>query len=123
MIFIRIKVKGYLKNITDNDVLFFEENAIMNKDKIVYSNNDVKTTIKVNDTEIILIREGNDFVNTFCFNMKKSTCNYLLKENNYDFDIEVKTIDMNINENMIYIKYLIVDSDIEFEYKLDIIDI
>ena len=31
---IRIKVKGYLRNITDNEIFEFEERGIKNKDKI-----------------------------------------------------------------------------------------
>ena len=39
MIFIRIKIKGYLKNITDNEVVEFEEKGIKNKNKITISFN------------------------------------------------------------------------------------
>ena len=81
---IRIKIKGYLKNNTDNELLEFEEKGIKIKNKIIYYNNNVKNTIKFSDKEIILIREGNDFLNTFVFNINKSYSNYLLKENNYD---------------------------------------
>ena len=31
---IRIKVKGYLRNITDNEIFEFEERGIKNKDKM-----------------------------------------------------------------------------------------
>ena len=39
---IRIKVKGYLRNITDNEIFEFEERGIKNKDKITFNNNDIK---------------------------------------------------------------------------------
>lgn len=119
VIFIRIKIKGYLKNITENETIKFEEKGIKNKNKITYSNDNVKNIIKINDNEIILIRDGNDFVNTFVFNKKNSSCNYLIKDNNYDVDIDVNTIMMEISDNIIYIKYVIIDSNCEYEYKIE----
>ena len=123
MVFIKIKVKGYLKNITDNEKFEFEEKGIRNKNKIVYSCNNIKHTIKINDSDIILVREGNDFINTFVFNVNNGCCNYFLKENNYEVDIEVNTLNMDINDENIYIKYLVVDSNIEYEYKIEMSDV
>ena len=122
VIFIRIKVKGYLRNITENEMIEFEEKAIRNKNKITYSSDNVKTTIKVSDSEVILIREGSDFVNTFVFN-NNSSCNYLLKNSNYDVDIDINTIAINVGNDSIYIKYLIIDSQCEYEYKVEMSDI
>ena len=123
MIFIRIKVRGYLKNITESEILKFEEKGIMNKNKITYSSDNIKNIVKINDSEVILIREGNDFINTFVFNKSNSSCNYLLKENNYDVDIEIKTIMMNISDNSVYINYMVIDSNCEYEYKLEMSDV
>ena len=123
MIFIRIKVKGYLKNITENEIIEFEERAIRNKNKITFSCDNVKTTIKINDNDVVMIREGIDFINSFIFNIKDSSCNYLLKNNNYDVDIDINTIDINIGDDSIYIKYLIIDSQCKYEYKLEMSDI
>jgi hypothetical protein len=52
---IRIKVKGYLRNITDNEIFEFEERGIKNKDKITFNNNDIKYSIKCNDNEIMIL--------------------------------------------------------------------
>ena len=122
VVFIKIKVKGYLKNITDNDIIKFETKGIKNRNKIIYSDADVKTSIKVDGDSLTFMREGNDFINTFIFNMKNSKCNYYLKENNYDVDIEINTTDIYISDNLINIKYLIVDSNCEYEYKLEMSD-
>jgi len=123
VIFIRILIKGYLKNITDNEMFEFEEKGIKNKNKITFSNDGVKTTIKIDGDKILMIREGNDFINSFVFNIKNSKCNYLIKENNYDVDINITTINMDVNENNIYVKYVIVDSNSEYEYKLEMSEI
>lgn len=123
VIFIRIKIKGYLKNITDNEVIEFEEKGIKNKDKITYTNDGVKTTIKRDGNKVMLIRDGSDFINTFVFDKNNSSCNYFLKENNYDVDIDINTLNIDINDDSIYIKYLIIDSNIEYEYKLEMSDV
>lgn len=122
VIFIRIKIKGYLKNITENEIVNFEGKGIKNKDKITYSFDNVKNTIKINDNNVILIREGNDFVNTFVFNKNNSSCNYLLKDNNYDMDIDIETNLLDVIDNVIYIKYVIIDSKCEYEYKIEMSD-
>jgi len=123
VVFIRIKVKGYLKNITDNEILEFEEKGIRNKDKITYTNDKIKYTIKNDKSSIMLIREGSDFVNTFIFNMNNSTTNYLLKENNYSLDLDVVTLDMVIDDNFLIIKYKIIETENEYEFKAEMSEI
>lgn len=124
VIFIRVLIKGYLKNISENEITNFEYRGIRNKNKITYVDDDsVKFSIKIGDNEIIVIRDGNGFINTFVFNVNRSNCNYFVKDNNYDVDIDVDTIYMEVSANIIYIKYLIVDSGCVYEYKLEMSDI
>lgn len=120
---IRIKIKGYLKNITDNEIFEFEEKGIKNKDRITFNNNNVKYSIKCNNSEIILIRDGDDFVNTFVFNKKNSNSNYLLKENGYDMDMEVITSNMEISDELIYIEYEIISTSCKYEFKIEMSEI
>ena len=120
---IRIKVKGYLRNITDNEIFEFEERGIKNKDKITFNNNDIKYSIKCNDNEIMMIRDGNDFVNTFVFNKKNSNSNYLLKENGYDMDMEVITSNIEISDELIYIEYEIISTSCKYEFKIEMSEI
>ena len=63
---IRIKVKGYLRNITDNEIFEFEERGIKNKDKITFNNNDIKYSIKCNDNEIMMITTEGIIIRTPC---------------------------------------------------------
>ncbi|MGM9876243.1 MAG: hypothetical protein ACI310_03320 [Bacilli bacterium] len=120
---IRIKIKGYLKNITDNEIFEFEEKGIKNKDKITFNNNNIKYSIKCNNSEIILIRDGDDFVNTFVFNKKNSNSNYFLKENGYDMDMEVITSNMEISDELIYIEYEIISTSCKYEFKIEMSEI
>lgn len=120
---IRIKIKGYLKNITDNEIFEFEEKGIRNKNKITFNNNNIKYSIKCDNNEIILIRDGDDFVNTFVFNKKNSNSNYFLKENGYDMDMEVITSNMEISDESIYIEYEIISTSCKYEFKIEMSEI
>lgn len=120
---IRIKIKGYLKNITDNEIFEFEEKGIRNKNKITFSNNNIKYSIKCDNNEIILIRDGDDFVNTFVFNKKNSNSNYFLKENGYDMDMEVITSNIEISDELIYIEYEIISTSCKYEFKIEMSEI
>lgn len=120
---IRIKIKGYLKNITDNEIFEFEEKGIRNKNKITFNNSNIKYSIKCDNNEIILIRDGDDFINTFLFNKKNSNSNYLLKENGYDMDMEVITSNMEISDELIYIEYEIISTSCKYEFKIEMSEI
>jgi len=120
---IRVKINGYLRNNTEKDIYDFNIKGIKNKNKISYSCDNVMYNICIEKDNIILKREGNDSINTFIFNKKNSISNYLLKDNNYDVDIDVITKDINVSDNSVYIKYLIVDSNSEFEFKLEMSDV
>ena len=120
---LRIKIKGSFKNITDNDIFEFEEKGIKNKDRITFNNNNVKQSIKCDNNEIILIRDGDDFVNTFVFNKKNSNSNYLLKENGYDMDMEVITSNIEISDELIYIEYEIISTSCKYEFKIEMSEI
>lgn len=125
VIFIRILIKGYLKNISENEIINFECKGIKNKNKVTYVDNDVRFNIKINDDNVMLIRDGADFINTFIFdkNKKNSISNYLIKENNCDVDIDIDVIDLKIDDDIIYIKYLISETNCIYEYKLEMRDV
>ncbi len=125
VIFIRILIKGYLKNISENEIVNFECKGIKNKNKVTYVDNDVRFNIKINDDNVMLIRDGADFINTFIFdkNKKNSISNYLIKENNCDVDIDIDVIDLKIDDDIIYIKYLISETNCIYEYKLEMSDV
>ncbi len=116
---IRVKVKGYLKNITENENLFFDERGISKKNKVSFISDSIKYSIKYSNSEVVMIREGNDFINTFVFNKKKSISTYTLKSNNYTIDMDVNVNEIDINENNIYIKYVINDTECIYEYMIE----
>lgn len=117
---IRVKIDGYLKNFTENENFEFSSRGIKNKNKIVFSFNNVKYNIRIKQDSIFLIREGEDFINSFIFNKRESESSYLLKENNYEYNIDVNTSLIDINDECVIIQYKVVDTNCLYEFKIEI---
>ena len=120
---IRVRIKGYLKNNDNNEITNFDEIGIKNKDKITFTSDDIKYTIKQNDKHFNLIRDGKEFICTFSFDKKKSECNYFMKDEMFSVDIDIKVINMKKTDTYAYVKYLVIDSNIEYEFKIEASDI
>ena len=120
---IRIKINGYLRNNTENNLISFNEKGIKNKNKISFVFDNVKYSIKFNDNNVILIRDGNDFTNSFVFSKTDSRSNYYLKEHCYSVDLNIDTKILGISDNKIYIKYVVIDTESEYELMIEMGDI
>lgn len=119
VIIIRKKLTGYIKNITEDTLENISSNAIITKDKITYINNDVKHIIHIKNNDLILIRETNEFKNILTFSLKRSILSeYVIKKEDLCLEINIKTLELSITDKIIYIKYLILDSNTIYEYKL-----
>lgn len=120
---IRVKINGYLKNNTENELITFDEKGIKNKEKISFVFDGVKYSIKINDNDILLVRDGNDFINSFSFSEKHGKSNYYLKEHGYSVDMDINMKIFDVNDNKIYIKYVIADTECEYELLIEMGDI
>lgn len=119
VIIIRKKLTGYIKNINEDTLENISSNAIITKDKITYINNDVKHIIYIKNNELILIRETNEFKNILTFSLNRSILSeYIIKKEELCLEINIKTLELSITDKIIYIKYLILDSNTIYEYKL-----
>lgn len=119
VIIIRKKLNGYIKNITEDTLENISSNAIITKDKITYINNNIKHVIHIKNNELILIRETNEFKNILTFSIKRSILSeYIIKKEDLCLEINIKTLELSITDKIIYIKYLILDSNTIYEYKL-----
>lgn len=119
VIIIRKKLNGYIKNINEDTLENISSNAIITKDKITYINNDVKHIIHIKNNELILIRETNEFKNILTFSLNRSILSeYVIKKEDLCLEINIKTLELSITDKIIYIKYLILDSNAIYEYKL-----
>ncbi len=120
---IRIKINGYLRNNTENNLISFNEKGIKNKNKISFVFDNVKYSINISDNNVILIRDGNDFTNSFVFSENDSRSNYYLKEHCYSVDLNIDTKILEISDNKIYIKYVVIDTESEYELMIEMGDI
>ena len=119
MIIIRKKLTGYIKNINEDTLENISSNAIITNDKITYINNTIKHEIHIKNNELILIRETNEFKNILTFSLKRSILSeYIIKKEYLCLEINIKTLELSITDKIIYIKYLILDSNTIYEYKL-----
>lgn len=116
---IRVFVNGYLKNNTDGENTIFKEKGIRTKDKLSFVFDDVKYSIKINDNDIMLVRDGNDFINSFSFSEKSGKSNYYLKEHGYSIDMDVNVDVLVIGDNKIFIKYVIAQTGCEYELMIE----
>lgn len=120
---IKIKVKGYLKDIDEGIITNIDTFGIKNKNKITYNEETVTNTILQEDDKLILIRENDEFKNILIFDLNKETISeYLLKENNLTIELNIKTNLVEIEDNNIKVRYLVIDSDNEYEYSIEMSD-
>ena len=120
---IKIKVKGYLRDIDEGTITNIDTFGIKNKNKITYNEETVTNTILQEDNKIILIRENDEFKNILIFDLNKETISeYLLKENDLTIELNIKTNLVEIEDNYIKVRYLVIDSDNEYEYSIEMSD-
>ena len=123
MNYIKIRISGYLKNINDNNKTIINTFGIKQKKIISFMNDNIKHKIILADDLITLIRENEEFVNIIRFAKNKELLSeYTLKENNFTIDLSIKTLDVKISDNFILIKYVVIELDETYEYKIELSD-
>ena len=86
-----------------------------------YESNTIRSKYVLDLNNKILIKDNIDYKITLIFDENRITANEIfLKKENKTLTISIKTLKMNIDSNLIYIKYKIVESNEVIEYKLEI---
>ena len=120
---IKIRIKGFLKDIDEGTITNIDTFGIKNKNKITYNEETVTNTILQEEDKLILIRENDEFKNILIFDITKETISeYLLKENDLTIELNIKTNLVEIDDNYIKVRYLVIDSDNEYEYNIEMSD-
>lgn len=117
---IRVKIKGFLKNITDNDILNFDEKGIKNKNKISFVKDEIKYFIMIHNNMIEVVRETDEYVNSFVFDKDKASSLYTLKEFNQTLEIKLMINSLDIEEDSFDINYTVLDTSCSYELKMEI---
>lgn len=120
MFFIKIKVKGYLENLTEKKKDLIDTKAIKNSNIISYIIDDTKYKIIIEKNRITLLRENDEFSHGMIFEENKTNkSEYYLKESNYSLEFNIETTNLNIEKNKINITYKIIESDNIYNYVLE----
>ena len=121
--FIKIKVKGYLKNITENNNEIINTNGIKNSNKISYIIDNTKHKIIIDNNKITLLRENNEFSHGMIFEENNThPSEYYLKESNYSLEFNIETTKLILDNNKIDITYKILESENIYNYVLEVSD-
>ena len=120
---IKIKVKGYLKNLTENTEEKINTKALKNSNIISYIIDNIKYKLIVDKNKITLIRESNEYSHGIIFeeNIQHKT-EYYIKETNYSLEFNILTTKLIIDKNKIDITYQIIESENIYNYVLEMSD-
>ena len=123
MLFIKIKVKGYLKNLTENKTDLINTTAIKKLNTINYLIDNTKYQVIIDNEKITLLRENNEFSHGMIFQKNITTeSEYYLKESGYSLEFNIKTTNLIIKDNKIDITYEILESENIYNYVLEMSD-
>lgn len=120
---IRIKVKGYLENLTENTKEIINTKAIKKSNIISYIIDNNKYKIIIDNNKVTLYRESNEYSHIMLFEeSKKHKTEYYLKNSNYSLEFTILTIKLIIEKNKIDITYKIIESENIYNYVLEMSD-
>ena len=117
----KINIKGYLKDLTNNEKTIIETNAIKNNQKISYYLDKDKYNLKIiSPNKIILTRTTNEIDSTLYFESNKThQAIYVIKENDLSLEINIRTNNIEITDKYIKITYTVIDSNNDYEYYIE----
>ena len=101
-------------NILKNDAIIYSKSNVpfLIKDTLKEFNLDnIKTSIDINNDCLFLKRENNEFLFNLIISKEENKCNYLLKETNSNFLIDVDFADYKLENNKLVINYQIETDD------------
>lgn len=119
--FTKIKLNGYLKDITNHDEILINTPAIKNNKKLSYYLNNERYTLQiVSPKKLILNRTTDEIDSTLYFELNKVIpAIYTIKENNLSMNIDIRTTNIEMNNKYIKITYTVIDSNNNYEYYIE----
>ncbi len=123
MFYIKIKLKGYLKNINENKTEIMDTKGIKDDNIITYQIDNTKNKLTVLKNKIKLSRNNEEFSYELVFEKNKEyITEYYIKKLNTSINIKIITDNLIINDNKIEINYKIIDSQEEYLYLIEMSD-
>lgn len=123
MLFIKINVKGYLKNLTENNQDIIDTTAIKKSNKLNYIIDNTKYQLIIDNNKVTLLRENNEFSHGMTFIENKTTFSeFYLKDSSYSLEFNIETTKLLIEKNKVDITYKILETENIYNYVLEMSD-
>lgn len=117
---IKVKIKGFLLNKSDQTKILFDTSGINSKNQITYQKDGIKYKLTLSNEKVILIRESSEFNHGMVFSLNQTTkTSYYLKELNSSIDVSLLTTNLVLTDNLITIQYTIIDTNTEYLFKIE----
>ena len=119
----KIKIHSILSNL-DNETTIVDEEVMFDEvdNVITYMEDDLKVSISIFETFVKMRRCNEDYDLNLEFDLNEDkVCKYSVKSIGLDLDLLVRTKELEIYDNRVYIKYELFNDQKsigEFEYKL-----
>ena len=119
----KIKIHSILSN-SDNETTIVDEEVMLDEvdNVITYMEDDLKVSISIFETFVKMRRCNEDYDLNLEFDLNEDkVCKYSVKSIGLDLDLLVRTKELEIYDNRVYIKYELFNDQKsigEFEYKL-----
>ena len=119
----KIKIHSILSN-SDNETTIVDEEVMFDEvdNVITYMEDDLKVSISIFETFVKMRRCNEDYDLNLEFDLNEDkVCKYSVKSIGFDLDLLVRTKELEIYDNRVYIKYELFNDQKsigEFEYKL-----
>lgn len=111
----KAKIISILKD--KNDIFEYKLNAIRNKNKYTYKEEEIVVTIIINESNILMYRKldlESKIEILFCIDSPKA----IYHLNNKAFNIDIKVTKLDIKQNQFNIEYVIENEKKYFEFKV-----
>lgn len=120
---IKVKIKGFLNNLTEQQEEKINTNGIRKSNIISYINNNIKHKLILEENKVILQRENEDFSHEIIFDKNKiKKTEYYLKKLHNSLEFNIETISINITENKINVTYKIIETENIYNYLIELSD-
>ena len=117
---IKINVKGYLKNLTENTKEIINTQAIKKSNMISYIIDNNKYKLVIDNNKVNLFRESDEYSHIMLFEESKNhQTEYYLKNSNFSLEFTILTTKLIIEKNKIDITYKIIESENIYNYVLE----
>lgn len=120
---IKVKIKGFLNNLTEQQEEKIDTIGIKKSNIISYINNNIKHKLIIEENKIILQRENEEFSHEIIFDENKTKkTEYYLKELHHSLEFNIETKSINISDNKIDVTYKIIETGNIYNYLIELSD-